>query len=376
VIAEPLLATEPLLAPIPGEHPAGESLRFEPLFDQVRRLRQEEDATLPQGVWQRDLKRADWPAVAEVCSEALQTKTKDLQIAAWLTEAWIHLYGYRGLAAGLRVVAALCREYWDVVYPPLDPDGNDARLAPIVWTLEKLVFPIKSIRVTAPASEDAVAYGWGEWEAALHLTKVSKGDAAVAAAAAEKRGDVTQPKFLVSVSLTPAPWLVTLAGEVNDALAALADLERVLDEKCGAADAPSVAPTRDALTAVQGFVSRVVQERVEKGELMVTSATPLSAVPPLADGSQPDGAASAAEQQHAPRTGAIASRAEAYQALREAAEYLLRTEPHSPVPYLVRRAISWGNLSLAELLDELLQKNGDVATLYALLGMKKEAGMK
>jgi type VI secretion system protein ImpA len=46
------------------------------------------------------------------------------------------------------------------------------------------------------------------------------------------------------------------------------------------------------------------------------------------------------------------------------------------VPYLVRRAISWGNLSLAELLDELLQKNGDVATLYALLGMKKEAGMK
>jgi type VI secretion system protein ImpA len=41
------------------------------------------------------------------------------------------------------------------------------------------------------------------------------------------------------------------------------------------------------------------------------------------------------------------------------------------VPYLVRRAISWGNLSLAELLEELLQKNADLPTIYALLGIKR-----
>ncbi|HYN21582.1 MAG TPA: type VI secretion system protein TssA, partial [Thermoanaerobaculia bacterium] len=72
----------------------------------------------------------------------------------------------------------------------------------------------------------------------------------------------------------------------------------------------------------------------------------------------------------APRSGGVSSRSEAYQRLAEAADYLLRTEPHSPVPYLIRRAVSWGNLSLAELLQELLQKNADLPTLYTLLGIK------
>jgi type VI secretion system ImpA family protein len=371
-----MLPAETLLAPIPGEHPAGESLRFDPLYDEIKRLREEEDASLPQGIWQRELKRADWPAVAATCSEALTARTKDLQIAAWLTEAWIHLHGYRGLAAGLRVLSALCREYWDVLYPPLEVDDSDGRLAPVIWTVEKLVYPIKSIRVTAPVAEDASAYGWKEWESALHSTRMAKGDVAAAASAAEQRGEVSQPKFLVSVSLTPAPWLVTLAGEVHDALTALAELEQVLIEKCGMHDAPSVAPTRDVLTAVQGFISRVVQERVEKGELMVTSAAPPLSMVPSTDAATSDDATTESHPVQSRVAGVIASRAEAYQALREASDFLMRTEPHSPVPYLVRRAISWGNLSLAELLEELLQKNSDVSAIYALLGMKKEAGMK
>jgi type VI secretion system protein ImpA len=141
-------------------------------------------------------------------------------------------------------------------------------------------------------------------------------------------------------------------------------------------DAPSVAPTRDVLTAVQGFISRVVQERVEKGELMVTSAAPPLSMVPSTDAATSDDATTESHPVQSRVAGVIASRAEAYQALREASDFLMRTEPHSPVPYLVRRAISWGNLSLAELLEELLQKNSDVSAIYALLGMKKEAGMK
>jgi type VI secretion system protein ImpA len=375
-----VIDAETLLAPIPGDHPAGLWLRFDPMYDEIRRLREEEDASLPQGIWTRELKRADWPGVAAACTEALTARTKDLQIAAWLTEAWIRLHGYRGLAQGLRVIAALCRDYWETLYPALDPDGSsDARLAPLIWTIEKLTVPVKNIRVTQPTAEDSSSYGWSDWETALYLVKLAKGDVAAAVSAAEKRGEVTQPKFLVSLSLTPAPWLVTLGGEVNDALAALSELDAVLAERLGPKDAPSVRAMREVLTAVQGFVSRIVQERVEKGELMV-EATGGAAMLPIQSPSPSEGA-DATAQPSQPAEGAavrrgVNSRADAYQALREASDYLLRTEPHSPVPYLVRRAISWGNLSLAELLEELLQKNTDVATIYALLGMKKEAGMK
>jgi predicted component of type VI protein secretion system len=84
----------------------------------------------------------------------------------------------------------------------------------------------------------------------------------------------------------------------------------------------------------------------------------------------PEGGIAPAEAAPA-RPGSVLSRSEAYQRLIEAADFLLRTEPHSPVPYLVRRAVSWGNLSLADLLQELLQKNADLPTLYTLLGIKR-----
>ena len=69
-------------------------------------------------------------------------------------------------------------------------------------------------------------------------------------------------------------------------------------------------------------------------------------------------------------TGPLTSRAEAYRLLALAAEYLTMHEPHSPAPYLVRRAIKWGRMSLAELLRELLRDNADLPTVYTLLGIR------
>ena len=69
--------------------------------------------------------------------------------------------------------------------------------------------------------------------------------------------------------------------------------------------------------------------------------------------------------------GSISSRAEAYRALSAAADYLTAVEPHSPAPYLVRRAIKWGRMSLAELLRELLRNNSDLPTVYNLLGIRE-----
>ena len=52
------------LIPISAENPSGEWLRFEPVYDEIQRLRQEDDPNLPLGVWQRELKKADWRGVA------------------------------------------------------------------------------------------------------------------------------------------------------------------------------------------------------------------------------------------------------------------------------------------------------------------------
>jgi len=335
-----------LINPIEGERATGEWLRFDPLYDEVRELRREEDATLPQGIWKRELKRADWVGVAAACERALITRTKDLQFAAWLTEAWMHLDGFRGLDRGLRLIAALCRDYWDDLYPAIDrEEGLNARLAPIAWVAERLLVPLKQIPLTAPQSEDAQAYAWSEWEGGVF-----------------PKASVTHERFQVSVSLTPTAAFVTLSSELASLLDSVREIEELLVELCDEESAPSFAPMRETVSAIHTFVARVVGERHEKGAVMSAAVT---------DPGDPrvEVAAHAVEPQSGPASyGTIASRAEAYQRLREAADYLQRTEPHSPVPGIVRRAIAWGEMSAADLYAELFKKSWDI---FSLLGIQQ-----
>ena len=392
-----------LLAPLPGDCPAGEWLRLDPVYDEIKLRRSEEDAALPQGVWQRERKRADWAGTAELCAEVLATRSKDLQVAAWLTEAWLQLDGFRGFERGVRLLGGLCRAFWAELHPPLDERDAEPRLAPLAWMAGRLPRRLKAVAVTAPTGEDAVPCSWTDWESGVYLANLARLDAAAAVQGAE-RGMVTQPRFLVSVSLTPGAWFVVLGVRTTAALAALDDLEAALAERCGEG-APSLTPLREPLGAIRAFALRVAEERRQQGELAEvaeeevlnalnpatpsTLLTPLTPLTPLttapgdpsaaaATGSAaaplpgaPGGPPGAAPSAGPPAAVAVTSRAQAYQQLGAAADYLMRTEPHSPVPYLVRRAVSWGNLSLAELLEELLAKNADLPTLYTLLGIKR-----
>ncbi|HEY6331529.1 MAG TPA: type VI secretion system ImpA family N-terminal domain-containing protein, partial [Blastocatellia bacterium] len=88
----PISTIESLLVSIPGENPAGEDLTYDPLLDEIREARRADD-NLEQGDWKRELKSADWNKVVALTSEALATRSKDLQLAAWLAEALAKLHG-------------------------------------------------------------------------------------------------------------------------------------------------------------------------------------------------------------------------------------------------------------------------------------------
>ena len=130
---DPLLTDlDRLTAPISTENPCGAWLRYDVTYDEVRDARREDDAGLPQGVWASELKRANWATVEKLCAEALSGRTKDLQLAAWLMEAWIQLDGFAGAARGFELMRRLCSTFWDGMYPALDNDPAP-RLAPIQW---------------------------------------------------------------------------------------------------------------------------------------------------------------------------------------------------------------------------------------------------
>ena len=85
-----------LLNPIPGDSPSGTNLRYAPVYDKIKEARRQDDDA-PQGEWQRERKVADYKQVIKLAGETLATQTKDLQLAAWLTEAFLHQEGFGGL---------------------------------------------------------------------------------------------------------------------------------------------------------------------------------------------------------------------------------------------------------------------------------------
>src|SRR5436190_17450151 len=101
-----------ILTPIPGANPAGENLRYNPVYDKIKEARREDDDA-PQGEWQRERKVADWPLAIKLISEALATKSKDLQLTAWLAEAMLNREGVAGLREVLDLIRGYLEKFWD-----------------------------------------------------------------------------------------------------------------------------------------------------------------------------------------------------------------------------------------------------------------------
>src|SRR5271169_1503907 len=110
---------EDLLNPIPGENPSGASLRYDPLYDKIKEARREDDDA-PQGEWAHERKLADWKQVIKLAGDALATQSKDLQLAAWLTEAALRNEGFPGLLAGLKTLQGLVENFWETLYPEIE----------------------------------------------------------------------------------------------------------------------------------------------------------------------------------------------------------------------------------------------------------------
>ncbi|MGE3540625.1 MAG: type VI secretion system protein TssA [Candidatus Tectimicrobiota bacterium] len=355
---------ETLLAPIAMEHPAGESLRYEGTYDRIQEARREDDPTLAQGVWKTRLKKADWDEIQALCLEALETRSKDLHIAVWLLEAWLHLYGLAGVREGFHLLTGLCESYWEDLHPAWDDDNPEYRFAPLLWMNDKLSIQLKQCPLTQPASGEGPSYTLADWENALLLESVLQRDARTLQSA-EAAGKATQARFLGSASLTATTFYSTLSAELQQVLDACSALERCLEHLC-AAKAPSLGRLKDVLLQTQHLVHTLLQER---GVSAAAEASP-DEVQPGIDFSLP---AESLRTAYATSSGPIRSRAEAYRRLAEAAEYLLRTEPHSPAPYLVKRAVAWGSMSLTELLHEFVQNQNDLQAIYTLLGLKNVA---
>ena len=131
---------EALLAPIPGDAPQGTDIREDfsasAPYNRLRDARSEaRDAERGQDAAGADQEVRDpaphWRAVRELALKTLTETTKDLEVAAWMTEALVRSQGLAGLAAGAQVIGGLAERYWDGLFPLPDEDGMETRVSPV-----------------------------------------------------------------------------------------------------------------------------------------------------------------------------------------------------------------------------------------------------
>lgn len=389
------------LAPLQGiEGPAGAPLRYEPVYAHIREARSEEDASLPMGEWSRPLKKADWRTAEMLCTEVLQQRSKDLQVAAWLTEAWVHHHAIDGLMAGTRLLEGLTREFWQDMYPRIEEDGNaDTRAATFVWVNDTLAQTLlMHVPLLAWPDFSPPFINLGDWQRAL-TSEFSAGVNACASnaesrteeAAEEPTAQTVSRQGILDHALRDLRALAALDDRVELAADAWRNLTALLDERLGA-DAPSLSKVAEMLVRMRQALRSLLQERDPRdGEAPVMLAespanwsadTSTPSAPPRGENDMseaPSISSLPSPSELLPQVtarGRIGSRAEAYQLLELAGAYLMREEPHSPTPYLVNRAVKWGCMPLPELMQEVLQEPGGLARYFSILGIDLEANQE
>lgn len=352
-----------LLAPIPGDRPTGRDMRYEKEYRAILEARREEDARTPRGVWVREVKQADWGLVERLCAALLQEKSKDLRVAGWLGEAWVHRHGYAGLASALELIAGLSERYWETLHPDIGGDA-DVHIAAIEWLNQRLPLVLRQLPVVVHARMPDTRYSWADHLNAEQLEAVRLKDSS-AAQRAETGGAVTREQFNACRDHTATELLAETAAAMAAARAALDVLDAVLDAKCGR-DAPGLGRIRSVVGEIEGFAMEILAAR---GAL-----TPPP--PPLALAAPEEPAAAPANAFSAPPVplpiAAPASRQAAYRQLAEIADHLRVAEPHSPVPYVLDYLVEWGSMPLTQIESELSSNGSGISVLLGAMGLTME----
>ena len=327
-----------LLIPIAGENSSGENLRYAPVYDKIKEARREEDDA-PQGEWAYERKVADWKQVIKLTGDALATKSKDLQLAAWLTEAMLRTEGFAGLLAGLRLCQGLVEKFWDTLYPEMEDGEADMRAAPLDWIGSRLDQPVRMVPLTKKG------YDWFQFKQSLavgHEADAADNEAKQQARAqAIADGKVTGEDFDAAFTATPKAFYVTCKQNLDDCLAAVESLSEACEPKFGQVT-PGFSGLRTSLEEVRSTVNILLQKKreLEPDEAPAVEEAAAEGGEPEAEGS--GGAAPARARKTVSEEPA--DKDDAYARVAMVAKYLRREDPYNPAPYLMLRGLRWGEL--------------------------------
>ena len=335
-----------VLTPIPGPNPSGENLKYNPVYEKIKEARRQDDDA-PQGEWQRERKIADFVEVLKLAGVALATKSKDLQLAAWITEALVNREGFAGLHEGLKLIQGLLENFWDTLYPELEDGESELRASPLEWVGSRLDEVVRRTPLTKSGygyfkHKESRAVGYEE-QANESQSRTQARSAAIA------EGKLAPEDFDKDFEATPREFYVKAVSDLDANLEQLDELAPICEEKFGEFN-PSFSKLRTALEEVRHTANSLLLKKPDGGAVAA----------PAAEASEPEPETTQrAAQSTSYETPALrpvarkvtsaepVDREDAVSRIIAVAAYLRREEPYSPVPFLLLRGLRWGELRAA-----------------------------
>ncbi len=363
---------ENLLRPISDAEPGGDPLAYSHwLRSQLSQLRNPARSANPDDPVRDVDELIDWGEIFDTSSRALGETTKDLRVVCHLTEAAMHRFGLAGLRTGIVLLRRLCEENWDSLAPAVDPDDPEVRCAPLENLLDD---PNHGPRLPTALR-------------ALPILPTDPQPVSLITALATK-DEKAASDLSASIDRIPVETANTLSSELNETSGELDALQHVLLERMGDY-APTFLHLRESLDLLRQWLDKVLEPQLRSGPVAAESDSPVPPpdVPATADDSD-DGASAGgvirrdraigrrdpaggdpgeAPERVLDRTDVL--RADAYRQLTRAADVLRRIEPHSPIPYMVQRAVRLGQLPLPELMAVIVRDESTLATYSRELGL-------
>ena len=367
-----------LLEPIAGDAPQGEDIREDssaqsPYYrlKDARSGARDAERMLDNGDLDAEDPAPLWRTVRELGLRTLQEKTKDLEVAAWVAEAYVRSHGLPGLAAGAALLKGLAGQYWDMgIFPlPDEYDGEEARTAPItglsgregngslVQPLNKIILFMRPEGSPVTLSTYKTAYKASETFSTLTPEQKEARLASGAVPFSEFDKEARGPTALRNLGL--------LRDQAAFALEHWMAMGELLDAK--ATEAP---PSNSSVREIVREIREVAIRYAPAAAVTVQSASEESG-----DGGSDGGGGAMAGGMMLPGgfsvpSQRIASREDALRTLESLATFFRQTEPVSPLAYTLDDAIRRARMSWPDLLAEVVSDQAVRSAILSSLGIR------
>ena len=361
-----------LIAPIDGSHHGvGEDLIFDPRIDAIVAARQEDDPLLAQGNWVTELKVADWDFVKNQCAELLSHTSKDMKLALWYVDALSHTDHLAGISQGLSLLQTLNDDYWLTMYPPLDgeEESMDIRAGLLSWFVKALTNDIKQLSL---ADTKVESYNYNYYLTARDHDKQRQQNPD-----SETSNQLTLSDYNHAIKNSSKAWQKALMSNLNKVTEQWQALTDQLNDLMGM-DAPVFAPVTDLLMALKQHLHPLLPEYAD-----TTNSISQEGVADTVnrtddhESTKSNGNKSLASTKNVTLTDFNPSnrdhqsnRRQALKLLAQIQEYFATNEPHSPVTFLLGRAIDWADMPLDQWLAHIIKNEDQLSMISDMVGIQ------